>query len=61
MELSEPSSIEAEAIPQLDLRQDVSVTLTLGKSARTRQLVEEAEAHLILPDWVAATRALSAE
>jgi hypothetical protein len=33
------------------LRHDVSVPLTLGKPARTRQLVEEAEAHLILPDW----------
>ena len=51
MNFPEPCDVEAESVPEFDLRHDVSVTLTLGKPARTRQLVEEAEAHLILHDW----------
>jgi hypothetical protein len=50
-----PCDIETESVPEFDLRYNVSVTLTLGKPGRTRQLVEEAEA-LIPPDWVAGTR-----
>jgi hypothetical protein len=62
----EPCDVEAESVPEFDLRHNVPVTVLLGKPARTRQLVEEAEAHLILPtgdppDWVAVTRALPAE
>jgi hypothetical protein len=35
-----------ELIAELDLRQDVPVTLALRKSARTGKLIEKAEAHL---------------
>ena len=37
----EPCDVEAESVPEFDLRHDVSVTLTLGKPARTRQLAKK--------------------
>src|SRR5215469_92606 len=46
VKLSEPRGIEAKLVAELDLREDVAVALALGVAARTRQLVEEAEAHL---------------
>jgi hypothetical protein len=46
VELSKPRRIEAKLISELDLREDVVVALILGETARARQLVEKAEAHL---------------
>ena len=38
-----------EIVPELDLRDKIPVPLALRKPGRTRQLIEEAEAHLSLP------------
>jgi hypothetical protein len=46
VEFSEPCGVEAKLVAELDLRHDVLVALALGEPARTRQLVEKAEAHL---------------
>src|SRR5438105_7594115 len=49
MEFSQPRRIKAESVAQFDLCQDIAVTLTFGKNAGARQLVEKAEAHLFPP------------
>jgi|SRR6516164_2910064 len=45
MELAEPYRVKAKLIAELDLRHDVPVALTLGETARARQLIEKPEAH----------------
>src|SRR5712691_6013003 len=46
VELAEPYRIEAQGIPELDLREEVLVPLTLRIRVGARQLVEEAETHI---------------
>src|SRR5215471_6220091 len=46
MQFPQPGRIETKIIAEFDLREDVLVTLMLGKTARARQLVEKAKAHL---------------
>src|SRR6516165_6064040 len=43
--LAEPYRVKAELIAELDLRHEVPVALTLGETARARQLIEKPEAH----------------
>src|SRR5208282_6019072 len=49
VKFTEPCGIKAEFVAELDLRHDVLVALALGEPTRTRQLVEEAEAHFFPP------------
>ena len=49
MEFAEPHRIEADMIAELDLREDVLVTLALRIAGSTGQLVEEPEAHWSSP------------
>ena len=51
VELAEPCRVKAELVAELDLGEDVLVALLLGKPARARQLVKEAETHLFSPSW----------